>query len=382
MRINYFFVVTMELKKVLVITDRNFSTSLGRTAILFCEALGQFATVDCAVVVSNRFFSSDSDVTAIPQGFAIVKRQTFLKNIFVSPVREIETQFLSKKYDFIILCHQFMGYLVPAFKKRFKSSKVITMVHDIFPFMLYKQSVKNFLLKKFFFDGIFRSDGLIFNSEHSKDIFNTVFSKNVVTEKTFSVGLGIDTQNFFSVSSSERDLLKEKWGIDKSKKIIFNIGLGEWRKNNSLFVSLAKNLPDCLFLRLGKFEPKLEGQAQDLKNMRLFANLPIHQVRELHNMADVYVMPSYFEGFSLTGLEAMCCSTPVVASCMSAHREVYSGLVEFVYDPDNVAGFARKIETLLKKDVKIDKDKLAQRLDYYSNNKFGERALNFFGSIA
>ena len=41
-----------------------------------------------------------------------------------------------------------------------------------------------------------------------------------------------------------------------------------------------------------------------------------------YNAADVFIYPSYYEGFGLPLLEAMCCKTPVITSNLTSIPEV------------------------------------------------------------
>jgi glycosyltransferase involved in cell wall biosynthesis len=63
----------------------------------------------------------------------------------------------------------------------------------------------------------------------------------------------------------------------------------------------------------------------------------------LYAGARAFVLPSHYEGFGLTVLEAMACGTPVVASGVSALPEVV-GDAGILVDPDDHVGIADAIE--------------------------------------
>ena len=68
--------------------------------------------------------------------------------------------------------------------------------------------------------------------------------------------------------------------------------------------------------------------------------------RDLYQAAEVFVYPSFAEGFGLPVLEAMACGLPVVASTAEALREVAGDAALFA-DPGDPAAFSRAIERVL-----------------------------------
>jgi glycosyltransferase involved in cell wall biosynthesis len=63
--------------------------------------------------------------------------------------------------------------------------------------------------------------------------------------------------------------------------------------------------------------------------------------------ATAYVMPSWYEGFGMTTLEAMACGAPVIASDIPPHREVCADAAVFV-SPSESQTMARELEKLVQ----------------------------------
>jgi glycosyltransferase involved in cell wall biosynthesis len=69
------------------------------------------------------------------------------------------------------------------------------------------------------------------------------------------------------------------------------------------------------------------------------SGVPIAELRTLYSMAHCVVAPSRAEGFDYSGVEAMACGTPVIASDIPVHRWVYGDAAEYVdaYDEEALA---------------------------------------------
>jgi alpha-1,3-rhamnosyl/mannosyltransferase len=79
-------------------------------------------------------------------------------------------------------------------------------------------------------------------------------------------------------------------------------------------------------------------------------------LRALYSTCLAFVYPSLYEGFGLPPLEAMGCGAPVVASRIAAHAEVLGEEAALLVAPQDAAGFARSLTTL------IDDEDLRSRL--------------------
>jgi glycosyltransferase involved in cell wall biosynthesis len=74
--------------------------------------------------------------------------------------------------------------------------------------------------------------------------------------------------------------------------------------------------------------------------------VPDEDLPALYSAAIAYILPSLYEGFGLTALEAMACNTPVIASDISAMREILNDAALFV-NPLDVNGIANAMQSLL-----------------------------------
>ena len=90
-----------------------------------------------------------------------------------------------------------------------------------------------------------------------------------------------------------------------------------------------------------KFQPWLErGEAF------LLEDVLATELRVLYSHARATVCPSFGEGFDFSGVEAMKCGNPVIASDIPVHREVYADAAEF-FNPYSVDSLSRAIESVI-----------------------------------
>jgi glycosyltransferase involved in cell wall biosynthesis len=90
-----------------------------------------------------------------------------------------------------------------------------------------------------------------------------------------------------------------------------------------------------------KFQPWLErGEAF------LLEDVLATELRVLYSHARATICPSFGEGFDFSGVEAMKCRSPVVASDISVHREVYSDGAEF-FNPYSVDSLSQAIQAVI-----------------------------------
>lgn len=90
----------------------------------------------------------------------------------------------------------------------------------------------------------------------------------------------------------------------------------------------------------------------DMKNkpsfVRHWAEVPDEDLACVYNLAQLLVLPSFWEGFGLPVLEAMACGTPVIASNCASLPEV-AGEAALLFDPLRIDALAELIYNVLEK---------------------------------
>jgi glycosyltransferase involved in cell wall biosynthesis len=103
----------------------------------------------------------------------------------------------------------------------------------------------------------------------------------------------------------------------------------------------------------------------------------------LYNAADVFIFPSFYEGFGLPALEAMACGRPVVCSETTALPEVVDGAA-LLFDPHSIREQMRAVsDLLLDKELyaRMEKKSL-QRAACFDWRDTARRTLDVYAEVA
>ncbi len=79
----------------------------------------------------------------------------------------------------------------------------------------------------------------------------------------------------------------------------------------------------------------------------MLEDVPSAELRKLYRHASATICPSFGEGFDFSGVEAMRCGSPVVASDIPVHREVYANAAAF-FSPYSVADAVSVIDGVIR----------------------------------
>lgn len=169
--------------------------------------------------------------------------------------------------------------------------------------------------------------------------------------------LGVD-QDFRPLPPAEIGPVRARLGLPKS--YILFVGTFEPRKNIpgllDAYRLLRRDLPDApplvLVGRRGWMDDDIFQQVNTLglaPHVVWIENAARGDLPAIYNGADVLALPSHYEGFGLTALEAMACGTPPVVANRSSLPEVV-GDAGLLVDPDDPAAIAGALRTVLLDD--------------------------------
>ncbi|HBB65759.1 MAG: hypothetical protein A2X28_06055 [Elusimicrobia bacterium GWA2_56_46] len=219
----------------------------------------------------------------------------------------------------------------------------LILTHHDFTFFSYPEYKKRFLYNLYLKAamGVFnkRAEKIICVSEFTKLELAKYF--DAPPEKT-AVMPESPWPGFSPRGADLVDRARKKYSLDKP--YLLCMGNANPHKNINGLVSAYEALPLSV---KEKYSLALGGGAQSaaagVKNLRY---VPDDELAALYSGAELFVFPSFWEGFGLPPLEAMACGCPVISSNASCMPEVLGGACLY-FDPYKTEEISAKILEVL-----------------------------------
>lgn len=181
-------------------------------------------------------------------------------------------------------------------------------------------------------------DMVVATSPMQLDMFYNDY--NLPRDKVRMIPPGYDDNRFFPVSEATQQAIREDFNLPPGKKIVTSIGRLSRNKGFDLLVdafSVVAERADDVILRLAvgsesdnvtedPMRAELEKQIKDLglqDKVILSDSLPDEEMADFYRAGDVFCLPSRYEPFGMTAIEAMACGTPTV---VTTHGGLYRTL--------------------------------------------------------
>ena len=150
-------------------------------------------------------------------------------------------------------------------------------------------------------------------------------------------------------------------------------------KRHDIFIECAKRLPQYAFVWIGNLDPV--DNVPD--NVFFLGNIP--NAAAYCKQADLFVLPSNYEGLPIVILEAMCQGKAIVASNVGGISEMVIDNKNGFAVPNDITVFAEKIQYILSNDS-VQKQFSDYSLQLYknrfTNQKMVEGYLKIYTEVA
>tara|TARA_B100000676_G_C18040311_1_gene824482 strand:+ start:766 stop:1956 length:1191 start_codon:yes stop_codon:yes gene_type:complete len=238
---------------------------------------------------------------------------------FVEGVNEFK-KLKNIKYD-LIFAHYWLSGVASLKLKKIWNIPVITTFHtmqeikqEAFPFNIDdpQRETQEKLVSQ-------ESDALVVWSKHEKNFIASNYK--VDPKKIYIIPPGVDLELFKPIDQKEA---REEINIQDDLKVILFVGrlerlkgldtllealsMIDQEKINLLVVGGLYNISEVTRLK------KLCNEFNLLEKVHFIGSINRTDLKYYYNSSDICVLPSYYESFGLSALEAAACGVPVVAS--------------------------------------------------------------------
>lgn len=277
-------------------------------------------------------------------------------------------------YD-ILNCHYYLSGIVGfEIKKKFKIPMLMTFhTLALMKNLVARGSEEKETMERIKAEQVLvgATDVMIATSESDATYLETLY--NCPRQKIHVLTPGINFDLFYPIKKS---LAKKQIGASEKHKIILFVGRIEPLKGvdvllYSIKILLQKNPNSklCLWIVGGNVTSEIKEwskELQKLEELRRVLNISTSvkfvgrkEQKDLpyyYAAAEVVAMPSHYESFGLTALEAMACGTPVITTDATGVSDIFDKKHHsLITSANNPLMLASKIEELL-----IDKEKYAK----------------------
>ena len=279
-----------------------------------------------------------------------------------------------------------LGYLLYFIPKE----KTIVTCHGInIPYLNYFP-LHYKLFYRVCLNGMARAEKILAVSNRAKK--DVLTYTNVHEDNIEVIYEGINHEIFYPNPGNH---IKSKFNLNENDKIILYVGSEQPRKNLPTLVEavfkLKEKIPNIKLIKVGHAgwpgaRDELVKQIEHLGLQKdvIFAGIyPNEELPKFYNSGDVFVFPSYSEGFGVPPIEAMACGLPVITTNKTSLPEIVGDAAIKLSDPFDSQLLADTIqEVLLNDELRSDmKKKGIEQAKKYSWEKYAKDVWELYNKM-
>jgi glycosyltransferase involved in cell wall biosynthesis len=199
-------------------------------------------------------------------------------------------------------------------------------------------------------------DYFVTGPESMIDYYTNVVKVN--NKKMLLLYNDIDINRFSIPSITEKQNARTALGFSSSEKIILMVHRLSPVRKTDMYVPyifeaeiLKEHNAHLVIIGDGPEMPLLKKQISDSiakDRIHLLGSKPNNEITLYYTAADIFINPSYTEGFPRVVIEAMACGLPIIATDAGGTRDLFGNLQKnYVVDKDNIEEFREKLSILI-----------------------------------
>ncbi len=198
-------------------------------------------------------------------------------------------------------------------------------------------------------------------------------------------GVGIDVA-YYQKLAVDREAVRKQIGVKKGQLLFLSIGELNHNKNHKVMIeALAGSKRDICYVICGEGKAKKDLEKL-IKKYRLEKNVQLlgyrKDIPELLKASDLFVLPSFREGLSLSLQEAMACGMPVIASDIRGNRELIDrGKGGWLLHPKDKKGLVKVIQEVEKNNLARMGNYNCRKIEEYDKKIMIGEMKEIYGSI-
>lgn len=282
---------------------------------------------------------------------------------------------------------QTLSIIACYFARRYGIPYVVQAHGSVLPFF-QKEGLKNIFDKVFGFKILHGASKVFALTEVEKEQY---LKMGVEEDRIEIVPLGINIEEYSDLP--EEGIFREKFNISKDDKLVIFIGRVHEIKGLDLLIDAFKELADSESdVKLAIVGP--DDGYMDALNLRIaecdlsdkvIVTGPLYKSEKQEALVDcdLFVMPSKYESFTTSGLEAMACGKPLVLTKNNHIHDWVDGSVGLACDDDKMSLKDAMAEVLFDEELSKKFGMNGRRLiqEKYNWDMINEQILNIYESI-